>query len=214
VHEWIKSQEAHETAAPLRINRKDVFLPTTEPSITSEPLNEQDVIGLFNQFLAGGVIRGVRLMSTSQHQQYDGVFRYVLKEPLAHHIFDKEKNPLGIEQGQASKPFVSAPMILEYKFSLDGLIQDFEKGEKNEKEIKLAVVWETGEDWKARYTMTPLLYLPNVHHRYVHGVTHIARNVLTGEATFQVIALKELIAYINDPDAVQQYQNERYIEAK
>src|SRR5258708_1940738 len=98
VHEWIKLQESHEATAPLLIKRKDVFLPTSDPSTTSEPLNEQDVIALFNQLLAGGVIRGIRLMSTSQHQQYDGVFRYVLKEPTHHHIFDKATNPLRLDQ--------------------------------------------------------------------------------------------------------------------
>lgn len=98
IYDWIRDQEEYEKNNPLIISRQDVFLPTKEPAITSNPLNEQDVIALFNQLLAGGVIRGVRVMATSQHQQYDGIFRLCLKEPFENHIFDKVKNPLGVEK--------------------------------------------------------------------------------------------------------------------
>jgi Histidine kinase-, DNA gyrase B-, and HSP90-like ATPase len=97
LHDWIVEQEEHEKKHPLLIKRKDVFLPTTEPSITSTPSCEQDVISLFNQLLAGGVIRGIRLMATSQNQQYDGVFRFCLKQPFENHIYNKINNPLGID---------------------------------------------------------------------------------------------------------------------
>ena len=43
IHEWIKLQEDHEKKNPLIISREDFFLPIREPSITSKPLNEQDV---------------------------------------------------------------------------------------------------------------------------------------------------------------------------
>ena len=89
VYEWIKEQERHENEKPLVIERKDVFLPIQEPSITSEPLYEQDVIALFNQLLAGGVIRGVKLLATSQHQKYDGVYKFRLQKPFENHIYDR-----------------------------------------------------------------------------------------------------------------------------
>jgi len=53
-----------------------------EVSITSLPKPEQDVIVLFNQLVAGGVIRGLKLMPTSSHEQYDGIYKYVVKEPF------------------------------------------------------------------------------------------------------------------------------------
>ncbi|MGZ7210248.1 MAG: hypothetical protein ACXVHV_10240, partial [Methanobacterium sp.] len=65
LHEWIKEQENHETNHPLALNNKNFFAPINEISITSEPQSEQDVIVLFNQLVAGGVIRGIKLLATS-----------------------------------------------------------------------------------------------------------------------------------------------------
>jgi hypothetical protein len=73
---WIKSQETHESTSPLRIANENFFAPLHEVSITATPISEQDVIVLFNQLVAGGVIRGLRLLATSCHQQYDGIFRF------------------------------------------------------------------------------------------------------------------------------------------
>jgi len=164
IHDWIREQEKHEESNPLIITREDVFLPIKEASITSKPLNEQDVIALFNQLLAGGIIRGIKVMSTSQHQKYDGVFRFSLKEPFENHIFDKDKNPLGIERSKVSEEYVSAPSILEYKYSFDALLEEIEKEEKNERQINLVVAWEMGEDWQKRYEITPLLHFENLQH--------------------------------------------------
>jgi hypothetical protein len=133
VHEWIRAQEDHEKSDPLIIKREDLFLPLKEPSITSKPLNEQDVISLFNQLLAGGVIRGIKIMSTSQHQKYDGIYKFWIKKPFENHIFDKEKNPLGIEKNKFNEEFISAPNILEYKYCFDALLEEFENGKKDMK---------------------------------------------------------------------------------
>ena len=202
IHDWKVAQEAHEREQPLVITRTDVFLPTMEPSLTSKPLNEQDVVALFNQLLAGGVIRGVRLMAASQYNQYDSVARLILKQPLENHIFDPDNNPLGVE-AEAPKEFLSEPRILEYKYSFDALIDEFEKTEKNERDIELVVTWIMGKKWDTRYLVTPLLHHSNLHHRYFHGATHIVKNYATGENVFPMIVLSELIDYINNPQSVQ-----------
>ena len=183
-----------------------------EPSITSEPLNEQDVVALFNQLLAGGVIRGIRLMSASTHNQYDGVYRFVLKEPLDIHVYEKDKNPLGIEESHVTSPYLSAPEIIEYKYSFDALVEELEKDVKREKEIGLLVAWTMGKNWKSRYEVTPLLHLDNVHHRYFHGGTHLIKGSVTGDTVFPAIILSELVDYINDVDGVQEHQRETYME--
>jgi hypothetical protein len=109
--------------------------------------------------------------------------------------------------------FLSSPQILEYKYSVDGLIEEFEKGEKTEKQIQLVVAWLMGNKWEIRYEITPLLHFDNLQHRYFHGGTHIFKNSITGEMAFSAIILSELIDYINDPDAVQTYQKDTYIKA-
>jgi hypothetical protein len=212
IQQWIKIQVSHEEKHPLEIKRKDVFLPMLRAAMTSAPLNEQDVVSLFNQMLAGGVIRGIRVMSTSQHNKYDGVFRFGLEEPTANHVFNIDTNPLGIPKESTGKTFVSEPEILEYKYNLDALVHDIEKGEKIEKDIRLAVVWEIGEAWHAKYKITSLLDVANVHHRRIHGVTHLVRREGGGAAdvVFYVVGLREMIEYINDPNGTQEYQRGQY----
>ena len=212
IHDWIREQEKHEKSNPLIIKRQDMFLPMKEPAMTSEPLNEQDVVSLFNQLLAGGVIRGVKLMATSQHKQYDGIYRLCLREPLNNHIFHKNQNPLGVEKSRAEREFESAPGILEYKYSFDGLFEEIAKEEKNERQIGLVVAWEMGTKWTKRYEITTLLHFGNIQHRYFHGGTHIVKDGATGDTVFPAIILSELVKYINDPDGVQDYQRKTYME--
>ncbi len=93
---WIQEQWQYEADNALSINNANFLLPLKEISITSKPKSEQDVIVLFNQLLAGGVVRGIKLLAASTHQQYDGIYRYAVKPPLGNHIFEKNSNPLGV----------------------------------------------------------------------------------------------------------------------
>ena len=212
LHEWIKQQEKHEESSPLVINNPNFFLPMQRVSLTAVPVSEQDVIALFHQLLAGGVVRGVRVMATSQSQQYDGIFRFFVNEPLANHKFDKETNPLGVMELQHASDYCSRPYVLEYKHNLNALISDFENGEKNESDVNLAVAWEIGDEWKKRFEITSLLDLDNLQHREFHGVTHIFLDGNSGDRRFYGVILNELIDYLNDVDAVQARQKADYGE--
>lgn len=207
LHDWLREQERHEDNHPLLLKNDNFFLPTRKISVQSEPLSEQDVIVLFNQLLAGGVIRGVRLLATSQVAQYDGVLRFVAEEPMEHLVFDEVTNPLGVYREQLQKPYIGHPQILEYKFSLDGLIREFESGVKKQKDVALAVFWDMGAEYKKDYTVLSLLDFDHIHHRPHHGLTHVIRSANT---TFYAICLKELIALLNDQAAAQAYQRQAY----
>lgn len=210
IHDWKVSMEQHEKDEPLVINRQDVFLPTKEVALTGTPILEQDVIVLFNQLLAGGVIRGIKLMATSPHEKYDGLYRAYLRKPFEPYLFDKEKNPLGVQQAPPSE-YLSAPYVIEYKYSFDSLLDDFEAGAKDPHAIDLVVCWTMGHSWKKRYRVTPLLHLSNIHLRDVHGVTHLIQDSTTGQHAFMAVVLNELIDYINNPDGVQGYQKTTYM---
>ena len=72
----------HEQKFPLTIDNPNFFNPMQKVSITSYPTREQDVIALFNQLIAGGVIRGIKIMSTNERSTYDNLqelARQVLK---------------------------------------------------------------------------------------------------------------------------------------
>jgi len=73
IDEWKKEMEEHEKNNPLQLINENFFIPTKKVSITSFPSREQDVIALFNQMIAGGVIRGIQIMATNERSDYDGL---------------------------------------------------------------------------------------------------------------------------------------------
>jgi hypothetical protein len=204
---WISQQEKYEEEQPLKIKNENFFKPVNEVSITSAPQSEQDVIVLFNQLIAGGVIRGIKLLATSQIEQYDGVFRFHVKEPFENHEFNKQTNPLGIQELETTEELLSPAYVLEYKYNVDALMKEFENEEKKEGDINLIVAWELGDLWKRKYEVTSLLNFENLHHRQFHGITHL----ITGANNeIQAIILKELVAYLNEVDGVQEYHKQHY----
>lgn len=212
VSDWKKEIAKHEKSNPICLENENFFKPVNNISITSEPTREQDVISLFNQLIAGGVIRGIKIMSTNERFVYDGMYRVCFDKPDENHIYDEETNPLGVlpEYLEEHSGFLSEPKILEYKFSLDGLIENLEDGSKNSNDISLVVVWETGSDYLGNYAITSLLNEDNLSERQYHGVTHVMTNENTGQKEMDLIVLKELISYLNNPDEEFENQERKY----
>lgn len=205
VSEWKEEMIEHEKDYPLYLSNNNFFKPLNKISITSIPTREQDVIALFNQLIAGGVIRGIRIMATNERSTYDGLYRIVIEDPSVNHIYDKYKNPLGIEKEtvdsftqENSTGFVSTPNVLEYKFSLDGLVEDVEDGIKNTSDLGLVVAWEAGQLYRRNYYIESLLLDENIGLRSYHGVTHRLRDTATNAYVSELILLKDLILYLND----------------
>jgi hypothetical protein len=201
ISQWIDNQKEHEKKFPLIISGKGLFRPLTELAIKSEPLVEQDVVALFNQMLSSGFIRGVQLISSSQFHQYDGLFRWYMKPPFEQYTRSSE-NPLGVDEEQFANQAeaLEAPLaVLEYKYNLDSLIDEFDNDLKKPADIRLAVCWELGHKWKEHFTILSLLDDENVHHRAFHGVSHVFSHAVSGAIAFSVIALKDIVSYVSDP---------------
>lgn len=201
VQDWKNQMAAHQESNPIDISNENFFLPTNNLGILSVPTREQDVIALFNQLIAGGVIRGIRIMSTNERFTYDGLYRIFLKEPVEHHLFDQDNNPLGVLRDKiidGQLPFTSHPLVLEYKFSLDGLMEDIADETKNSNDIGLVVAWETGSLYQENYHITSLIDEDNLSLRQYHGVTHVMTNLTTNQREMDLIVLSELISYLNN----------------
>lgn len=212
INDWKKEMLEHEIATPLTLTSKHFFIPTERVSITSAPTREQDVIALFHQLIAGGVIRGISVMSTNERFTYDGLFKIAFDLSSEIYLYDENKNPLGVPQAVADalKGKITDPRVLEYKYCLDGLIEDFDNQDKNIKDVDLCIVWNTGDAYKARYGITSLLLPENADQRQYHGITHVLTDLESGAKHCDLIVLSELIESLNNPAATANLQREKY----
>jgi hypothetical protein len=212
IADWKAEMVKHEEGMPLILENENFFLPQRKISITSIPTREQDVIALFNQMIAGGVIRGLRIMSTNERTSYDGLYRIIIDEPVEHHQYNEVKNPLGISEYAIPDrlPLITEPKILEYKFNMDALFEDISNGNKNSNDLDLLVVWESGSNYEEHYKITSLLDPDNLSLRRYHGVTHIATNINTDQQEFDIIILSELIKFLNNPEVELKNQLDKY----
>ena len=205
---WKKQLEQHELDSPLLLENANFFIPVNEISISSEPSREQDVIALFNQLVAGGVIRGIKVVGTNEMSTYDGAYRVRVGPDYGTHIYDPAKNPLGITDEIAADfeddhpdGFISQKLkVLEYKFSLDGLISDLTTGDKQASDIDLVIAWEAGEDYVQLFGLHSLLSEEGSADREYHGITHTLSDE-HGNHVMDVLLLRDLIGHLNDPDS-------------
>ena len=207
--QWKNDQLKHETEYPLIVTGTGLFMPTEELPIRSEPLVEQDVVALFNQMLSSGLIRGIQLISSSQYKQYDGLYRVRMEPPFERFTLS-DTNPLGIDEEHfiEKSSLGSVVKILEYKFSVDGLVEEFQGEIKAVEDVDLIVAWELGEKWKKLFDATSFLDSDNVHLRTIHGATHTFSHQMTGAHAFDAIILKDVLNYLNDPEAEQEHQRQ------
>ncbi len=212
IGDWKAEMLKHETEAPLVLASEHFFKPTERVSITSKPTREQDVIALFHQLVAGGVVRGITVMSTNERFTYDGLYKVSFELDELLYTYDQANNPLGVpgETALALKGRVTDPRILEYKFSLDGLIEDVDSHDKSIKDVDLCVMWETGSLYKERFGITSLLIPENADQRQYHGITHVLTDLESGAKICDLIVLEELVAVLNDPQPTFVGQREKY----
>src|SRR5690606_20406700 len=123
--------------------------------LVSEPQQEQDVVALFHQLLAIRLLKGYRIFATSQSETYDSL--YSLDYRSAGDVqYSREINPLGVSD-RISDHSETELKVLEYKFDVDSLVEDFEREVKTAEHIELVVCWSVGSEYKDRFYLKPLL---------------------------------------------------------
>jgi len=202
VEQWIRQQEDHEKDRALVISGKGLFMPSEELPIRSEPVVEQDVVALFNQMLSSGLVRGIQLIASSQYKQYDGLYRVNMEEPFDKFIYS-ESNPLGIDENffEDRGTLRTKVKVLEYKFNVDGLVEELQAEVKNINDIGLVVAWSMGAKWKEMFDVTCLLDDELTHFRQIHGTTHSFTHSVSGVHAFEAIILSDLVSYLKDPES-------------
>jgi hypothetical protein len=196
---WLEEQKLHEKNFPLVISGKGLFQPTEELPIRSLPLVEQDVVALFNQMLSSGLVRGIQVLASSQFQQYDALFRVKMTQPFDRYV-RSDQNPLGIDHEMFDGGPIEGPVsVLEYKYSLDALVEEFQTEMKSPTDIKLVVCWKASTKWKADFEIVSYLDPDHVHLRPYHGLTHGVSHAKSGLAAFGLIVLEDLIGFLQSP---------------
>jgi hypothetical protein len=109
-------------------------------------------------------------------------------------------NPLGIESEffNSEEPYISKIKVLEYKHSLDSLVEEFQSEVKAVDDIGLVVTWEMGTKWRQMFDAVCLFDEDNTHHRQIHGTTHSFTHSVSGIHAFEAIILKDLVFYLRD----------------
>ena len=181
--DWEYNVRKHHESQPLHI-----------PPVRydSEPLTEQDVVGLFHQFAALGVFTGIRVLATSQSQTYDSlVFFECGAQEEGFRIKD---SPLGLAPSVLGdgEAFNTRGLTLEFKNSLDGLIADMddENRPKQYRHVDVCVCWDTVQEEFTGYELSPV-DASNVDRRRYPGATHLLQR--DGEShVIQVVMLSTL----------------------
>ena len=143
-YHWLEEKKKYRTDNPLEFVYGERHL-----AYASRPCAEQDVVAVFHELVGLGVLKGLRFLSTSERDRYDGCFvgHYNSSEI---YTYDAKSRPLGVNTKLISSR-ETKPLVLEYKFDLDGLIADFAKEEKFANEINLVVCWQVGQAYEENF---------------------------------------------------------------
>ncbi len=202
LHEWKKAQEDHRDRKPLDFAFNGIRL-----SLVSEPQQEQDVVALFHELLGAGVLKGYRVFATSQSETYDSL--YELEYPSGGGFrFEKGRVPLGVADRYLGES--TEPRVLEYKYDFDGLLDDLEQEVKSQSHIQLVVCWSASKRYKDKYFFKSLLVGDEGSERVHFGATHQAFSPSSQEMAFEVVVLKDLLAYLEDPLSEEARQKQLY----
>jgi hypothetical protein len=170
-------------------------------ALISEPQQEQDVVILFSQLVASGILPGYIIYATGEtNRQYDCIVRVNLPQSEAPTF-----SPAA-PQGLADSAFHTGQIdtkvhVLEFKYSLSELVGDFLDGEKRFKDIDIAVAWTAGARFKkgvaGEYELRTLCTEDTVAGRPYPGVTHQMVRQGTEDQVW-VILLEDLFQLAND----------------
>lgn len=202
LHEWKKMQEGHRDRKPLDFNLNGMRL-----SLISEPQQEQDVIALFHELLGIGTLKGYKIFATSQSETYDSL--YELDYPNDGECkYERTVRPLGVADRYLGE--TTEPRVLEYKHDFDGLLDDIEQEVKSQSHIQLVVCWSVSPRYKDKYFFRSLLVGDEGSERVHYGATHQAFPESSSEMVFEVLVLKDLLAFIADRASEEARQKQYY----
>jgi len=161
-----------------------------------------------SELLGTGILRGYRFYGTSQNDRYDSLFfmEYLTEENV---LFNAASQRLGINRSY-NLPYTTEPKVLEYKYTFDNLVDDFENEEKFAKQIDLVVCWNAGTTFKSKFYLQTLLVADEGSGRQIFGSTHQAFATGSQEPAFELIVLEDLLNWLQDSSSEEARQKLAY----
>jgi transcriptional regulator with XRE-family HTH domain len=190
--DWVYNVKTHARSKPMALS---------PIAYASEPLTEQDVVGLFHQLCAIGLFPGIKIFATSSQHTYDCYVQFECKDNLGRLRYKSIKdNPLGLSSdvfGPEEAKFHTPGLTLEFKNSLEGLISDLENPSKSKTfpAVDILVCWSAIGEKHRHYELTPIDE-SNLETRRYPGVTHTLRKDGETSHTIQVIMLEHIVQHI------------------
>ena len=189
--DWEFNVRRHQERKPLHI-----------PPVTyeSEPLTEQDVVGLFHQLCSLGVFPGIRFLATSQSKTYDSVIFFRCDSDQRGLRADESTLGLAPSVLGDGDDYSTRNLTLEFKNNLDGLIDDIddENKPKQYQHVDICVCWGSVQPSFPGYELTSISST-NVDQRRYPGTTHLLQR--DGEAhAIEVIMLSTLRDLVESGD--------------
>lgn len=206
LHDWKRAQEDHRDRKPLAFTMGGHRI-----GLISTPQQEQDVVALFHELIGAGVLRGYRFFGTSQSERYDSLFfmDYGQDDDV---LFQSSAQRLGITRSY-ELPYTTEPKVLEYKYSFDSSVDDFDKEEKFAKQIDFVVCWSAGSRHRSKFYLHPILVGDEGSSRQMFGATHQAFATGTQQSAFEVLVLEDLLNWIQDQAGEEARQKRTYRDA-
>ena len=162
------------------LRRESLNIP--ELAIKKVPKDENDVIALFFELLGREYIKGYQSFGLSQRETYDGKFIIRRSEDQTDPVMPTEDSQLS---------------TIEFKVNVSSLIQDFEQGIKNPRDLKLVIAWDEGASSSNQFLLVDIehsIYYPD---RVYPGVTRYLEDTQSA-AQIQVLLLKSVVENIRE----------------
>ena len=180
----------------FNVRKQSEDAPIHLPPLTllSEPLTEQDVVGLFHQLSVTSVFPGVDIYSTSQSHTYDCLLRFSCSQGEKGLRYSPDGTALGLGPYVLGEgDFRTAELTVEFKNNLDGLIDDLEsQSPKSFEHINIAVCWSMVDESFTGYELEAIEGEENLDDRKYPGVTHVLNK--DGSAhSIQIVMLKKVL---------------------
>lgn len=190
----------------VRNHARDCPIEIPGISLASEPLTEQDVVGLFHQLCAIGVIPGIRIYATSQSHTYDCLVEFKCSADVPGLRYRPSHGAvLGLSPfvlGEDQARYETSMVTVEFKNNLDGLVSNVDDPDSPKcfSHIQICVCWSTVQAEFDGYELQRVTE-KTLDDRKFPGVTHVLRR--DGDAhAIQVIMLKDVVELLKSGEVV------------